>query len=71
MIRRTKTSVVIKKWEDELNPKDTQSHKAKREPDTHKGNIMIDNVLNEERQLEFVNKLLESYEDEDNNAQQY
>ena len=50
--------VVIKKWEGELNPKDTQNHKAKREPDTHKGNIMIDNVLNEERQLEFGNKLL-------------
>jgi len=57
--------------EDESNPKDTQSHKAKRDLETHKGNIMIDNVLKEERQLEFVNKLLESYEDEDNNAQQY
>ena len=56
--KKNRASVVIKKWEDELNLKDTQSHKAKREPDTHKGNIMIDNVLNEERQLEFGNKLL-------------
>jgi len=47
--KKNKTSVVIKKWEDESNPKDTQSHKAKSDPDTHKGNIMIDNVLNEER----------------------
>ena len=38
--KKNKTSVGIKKWEDESNPKDTQSHK---------GNIMIDNVLNEER----------------------
>ena len=68
--KKNKASVVIKKWEYELNSKDTQSHKAKRELDTHKGNI-IDNVLNEERQLEFVNKLLESNEGEDNNAQQH
>jgi len=69
--KKYKTSVVINKWEDESNPKDIQSHKAKRDPETHKCNIMIDNVLKEERQLEFVNKLLERYEDEDNNAQQY
>ena len=35
MIRNIKASVVIKKWEDESNPKDVQNHKAKRDPDTH------------------------------------
>ena len=32
---------------------------------------MIDNGLKEDIQLESMNKLLESYEDEENNAQQY
>ena len=64
--KKYKASVVIKKWEDETNPKDTQSYKAKRDLDTHEGNIMIDNV---DKQLEFVNEPLESYVDEENNAQ--
>ena len=62
--KKYKASVVIKKWEDESNLKDTQRYKAKRDPDTHKGNIMIDNVLKEDKQPESMNKLLESYEDE-------
>ena len=69
--KKYKASVVIKKWEDESNPKDVQNHKAKRDPDTHKGDIMIDNVLKEDKQPESMNKLLESYVDEENNAQQY
>jgi hypothetical protein len=30
---------------------------------------MIDNVLKEDKQPEFMNKLLKSYEDEENNVQ--
>src|SRR6185436_6667297 len=55
--KKNKASVVIKKWEDELYPKDVQNHKVKRDPDTHKGNI-IDNVLKEDRQPELMIKLL-------------
>ena len=43
--KKYKASVVIKKWEDESYPKDVQNRKAKSDPDTHKGNIMINNVL--------------------------
>ena len=69
--KKYKASVVIKKWKDESNPKYTQSRKAKSDPDPYKGNIMINNVLKENRQPESMIKLLESYEDEENNAQQY
>src|SRR6185312_2197223 len=69
--KKYKASVVIKKWEDESNPKDVQNNKAKRDPDTHKDNIMIDNVLKEDKQSESMNEPLESYVDEENNAQQY
>ena len=69
--KKNKTSVVIKKWEDESNPKDVQNDKAKSDPDTHKGNIVIDNVLKEDRQPELMIEPLESYEDEENNGQQY
>ena len=47
--KKYKASVVIKKLEDESNPKDMQNHKAKRDPDTHKDNIMIANVLKEDK----------------------
>src|SRR6185436_809933 len=56
--KKYKASVVIKKWKDESNPKDTQSHKAKRDPDTHKGNVMIDNKelkLQKENEVKIEN----------------
>ena len=56
--KKYKASVVIKKWKDESHPKDVQNHKAKREPDTHKGNVMIDNKelkLQKENEVKIEN----------------
>ena len=33
--KKYKASVVIKKWEDESNPKNVQNHKAKRDLESH------------------------------------
>src|SRR6185312_15567359 len=56
--KKYKASVVIKKWEDDSYPKDVQNHKAKSDPDTHKGNVMIDNKelkLQKENEVKIEN----------------
>ena len=62
------TPVVIKKQEDELKTKDKETHKVKEVVQTNN----IEYITSEEEQWEINNKfLLESYEEEENNAQSY
>ena len=62
------TPVVIKKQEDELKPKDKEILEVKEI--VQKNNIEY--ITNEEEQWEINNKfLLESYEEEENNAESY
>ena len=63
-----KTPVVIKKQEDELKTKDKEIHEVKEV--MQKNNIEY--ITSEDEQWEINNKfLLESYEEEENNAQSY
>ena len=63
-----KTPVVIKKQEDELKTKDKEIHEVKEV--VQKNNIEY--ITSEEEQWEINNKfLIESYEEEENNAESY
>ena len=62
------TPVVIKKQEDELKTKDKETHEVKEVVQTNN----IEYIISEEEQWEINNKfLLESYEEEENNAESY